>query len=302
MGGDEQALPDMEPGNPAGNRVHATQADAVHATGADAAGPIAPPLFAGLAEAHDVLHFVSTRQGGVSAAPYDTLNLGFHVGDDPDAVLENRRRLCRAVGISLDALTCARQCHGSTIAVVSARERGRGARDWDSALPQTDALVTDCPDVCVAVLVADCVPVLLLDPERRVVAAVHAGWRGTADRIAERTVTVMRDRLHCDPADILAGLGPAIDGPHYEVGPEVAGAVRRAMGASAASAITALPGGRARLDLAEANRLQLLAAGLRPEAIELSGVSTYLRTDAFYSARASSGRTGRFAVGICLGG
>ncbi|MFZ0251630.1 MAG: laccase domain-containing protein, partial [Acidimicrobiales bacterium] len=123
---------------------------------------------------------VTTRHGGRSVAPYDTLNLGLHVGDDPAAVVENRARAAGGFGASLDDLVFARQVHGATATVVGAEDRGRGTRSEDDALPHTDIVVTTSHRLTLAILVADCLPLALVDPAAGVLAAVHAGWRGTA--------------------------------------------------------------------------------------------------------------------------
>ena len=123
---------------------------------------------------------VTTRHGGMSVTPYDTLNLGLHVGDRPDAVVGNRARAAAAFGVGLDTLVFARQVHGASAALVGPDDRGRGTTAEDDAIPDTDILVTTTPGVTLVILVADCVPLALVDPDAGVLAAVHAGWRGTA--------------------------------------------------------------------------------------------------------------------------
>ncbi len=123
--------------------------------------------------------FVTTRHGGVSAGPYGTLNLGLHVGDTPADVVVNRRRVAAALGTDLGDFVFCQQAHGRRVAVVSGAERGRGALAVDDAIASTDALVTTDPGTVLAILVADCVPIILIDPQAQVLACVHAGWRGT---------------------------------------------------------------------------------------------------------------------------
>ena len=136
---------------------------------------------------------VTTRHGGGSAAPYDTLNLGLHVGDDPDTVVPTGGGRRPAFGVALDDLVFARQVHGATPAVVGPADRGRGTRTDDDAIPDTDILVTTSPRVTLAILVADCVPLALVDPEAGVLAVVHAGWRGTAAGAVGRAVLAMQE-------------------------------------------------------------------------------------------------------------
>ena len=172
---------------------------------------------------------------------------------------------------------------------------GRGAH----AIADVDALISDEPGVFPLLLFADCVPILLVDPRRPAVGLAHAGWQGTAGAIAARTVEAMAAEFGSDPADVVAGVGPAIGGCCYEVSDEVAGAVLAAT-PPGAEALRPGRGGRPHLDLAAANRAQLLAAGLRPECVELAEQCTSCRVDRFFSHRAEQGRAGRHAAIVGL--
>lgn len=248
------------------------------------------------------LHFVSTRTGGVSLPPYDTLNLGLHVGDDPEAVDRNRDRLCKALAIERSSLTFGRQTHGARVQLVASTMRGRGSRDERTAFEATDGLVTAAAGVCLGVLVADCVPVLMCDPTKGVIAALHAGWRGTAAAIVPRAVTTMTSRFGCAPREIRAALGPAIGADDYEVGPDVVAALKAAMPRHWRRAVreSAAPSVGPRLDLREANRLQLLECGVTQAHIEIAEESTYASRERYYSARRDGVQTGRFVAGIML--
>jgi hypothetical protein len=249
------------------------------------------PVFDGL----DVDVAVTTRTGGVSAGPYDSLNLSFSVADDPDAVLENRRRLAAAFDAEPGDFVFARQVHGSRAEVVAAADRGRGTLRLDDAIPGADALVTADPGTVLAILVGDCVPIVLYDPVAHVLACVHAGWRGTVARITEATLAAMAD-LGAWPERVLAGVGPAIAPDRYQVGDEVAAEVRRCFPAAQAAADQAAadqpasggtdgdgavgqvlrPDGTGRwlLDLWTANRLLLAAAGVPDAQIHVAAVGT----------------------------
>src|SRR5215467_13812055 len=172
---------------------------------------------------------VTTRGGGVSAGVYATLNLSFSVGDRPGNVVENRRRAAGAVGAGLDDLVFARQVHGAAVRVVTRADRGRGAAAPGDPVGDADALVTSEPGPVLAVLVADCVPVVLYDPRARVLACVHAGWRGTVARATGAAVAAM-ETLGARPADVRAGIGPAIGPDQYQVGADVADAARDELG------------------------------------------------------------------------
>jgi len=253
-------------------------------------------------DASGVTAAVTARDGGVSGGPYASLNLSLTVGDEPARVLENRRRLAAALGVSPDDFVFARQVHGAGVRVVSGADRGSGAYSVDDAMAGVDALVTVTPGVTLAIMTADCLPVVLHDPVAGVLACVHAGWRGTVAGVTAAAVTAMRE-LGSRPDDILAGLGPAIAGDRYQVGPDVHEAVVASFGAAAASFLTpdrrpgASPAGQDRwlLDLTAANRHALREAGVPGTRIHASPVPT--GTGDFFSDRAARpcGRLGLVA-------
>jgi polyphenol oxidase len=218
---------------------------------------------------------ITARAGGVSSGPYQSLNMSFAVGDERVSVVENRRRAAAAFGARLDEFVFARQVHGAGVRVVGAPDRGSGTLTPDDAIPDVDALVTTSPEVVLAILTADCVPVVLHDPVAGVLACVHSGWRGTVARVAAAAVSAMR-QLGSDPADIVAGIGPAIDPARYQVGPEVHAAVAEAFGPAAGSCIRPDTGkdGRWLLDLWAANRKVLSDAGLGEENIHVTSIPT----------------------------
>jgi YfiH family protein len=235
---------------------------------------------------------VTTRHGGVSRGPYESLNLGLHVGDDPAAVVENRRRAAASLGMTLGELVFARQSHGARVAVVGDADRGRGSSADDDALDDVDGLVTTDAGVGLVVQVADCVPIVLVDPEARVLGAVHAGWRGTVARVAAAAVDVMVAR-GARPGRILAGIGPAIEADRYQVGDEVEAAARETFGAAADEVVRPDRTGRWTFDLPAANRRVLSEAGLLADHIHLTGVGT--SRDDLFSDRAER-PCGRFAA------
>ena len=179
---------------------------------------------------------VTGRSGGTSSGPYATLNLSLSVGDDPGCVLENRRRLAAGFGASLDDFVFARQVHGAGVRVVGAADRGSGAFSLDDAIADADALVTATPGVVLAILTADCVPIVLHDPVAGVLGCVHAGWRGTVAGVSAAALAAMQ-ALGSRPADVIAGIGPAIAAARYQVGPDVHQAVTQAFGPAAAAFI-----------------------------------------------------------------
>jgi polyphenol oxidase len=211
---------------------------------------------------------VTTRECGVSTGPYRALNLGLHVGDDADAVVENRRRAAAALGATLDDLVFAHQVHGTRATVVGRTDAGRGARDAQEAVASSDALVTAEPGPVLVTLVADCSPVLLVDPEARVLATVHAGWRGAVAGAVHAALEAMAT-LGARPERTVAVVGPTVSPTVYVVGPEVEAAARAAFGAGSGEVLWA-HGDRWRFDVAGANRLQLHAAGVTEDRITVS--------------------------------
>ena len=256
--------------------------------------------FQNLSRQRGIAHFVSTRIGGLSFPPYKSLNLGFHVEDSSETVLKNRARLAANIGISLDNFTIAKQVHSGTVTTVTAEMRGDGAADLDTAVAATDAMITDIPSLCLTVLMADCVPVLCYDPQKRVVAAVHAGWRGTVKLAAQNTVDALTQKFNCQPTDILVGVGPSIGPCHYEVGPEVIAQVEDTFGSTEGYIDNTSPDGKGYFNLWEANKRQIVETGIPAQNIEVAEICTYCNAHLFFSERHQKGRTGRFGAGIML--
>ena len=256
--------------------------------------------FRNLSKQGGVNHFVSTRIGGFSPRPYESLNLGFHVNDDPGTVLKNRERLAANLKTSLSNFTFAKQIHTGTVTIVTKQMRGCGAADLNSAVEATDAMVTDVPRICLTVLMADCVPVLLLDPQKRLVAAVHAGWKGSLKSITRKTVEILKQEFNCDPAYLLVGIGPSIGPCHYQIGPEVISQVEDTFGNTDGYITNESADGKGYFDLWGANKRQLIETGIPPQNIEIAQMCTYCNVQLFFSARHQKGSTGRFGTGIML--
>ncbi|MFH1709474.1 MAG: peptidoglycan editing factor PgeF [bacterium] len=255
-------------------------------------------LFENLSHQKGILHFISTRNGGVSKPPFDTLNLSFNVSDDPKHVILNRKLLADAVGFKVESLTAAKQVHGSKVAIVPKNMRGKGAMDHISALDEVDAMVTNTPGILLMIQAADCVPLLFYDPKQKVIAAAHAGWRGTTLNMAHNTVSTMVKRYKSDPRHIYVGIGPSIGPCCYEVGHEV---VREAANnLKDASGLIKARDGKNYFDMWEANKRQLTALGIPESNIEVSKICTHCESDTFFSSRAGAGVTGRFGAGIML--
>ncbi|GAA3605231.1 peptidoglycan editing factor PgeF [Kineosporia mesophila] len=238
-------------------------------------------------DGHGVHAAVTTRNGGVSSGRYESLNLGLHVDDDPEAVRVNRERVAKAFGATADDLVFARQVHGAEVATVTSCDQ----------VIEADAMITTEPGPVLVIMVADCVPLVLFDPVRRVAAAVHAGWPGTVAGISTATVQELQAG-GSDPADLLVGIGPSISPDRYQVGADVEAKARQRFGDRAHEVIRPDGTGKWLFDLWRANIIQLTEAGVRPEAIELAALDTGPGTP-FFSHR-SQGPTGRFAALVQL--
>jgi len=236
--------------------------------------------------------------GGVSPEPYDSLNLSFHVPDDPANVLVNREILSQEAGFPLETLVTSQQVGGANVAVVTAGMKGRGSLDDASAIPSTDAMMTNVEGLNLMVLLADCVPVFLYDPEVKVVAIAHAGWRGTVENVTANTLAMMKHAFGCRPSDIVAGIGPSIGPCCYDIGPEVVERVKP-MYEDSSDVLGPTAGGKAYFDLWKANEIQLLRAGVRQANIEVARVCTKCNSELFFSERKQK-PTGRFGAAIGL--
>lgn len=233
------------------------------------------------------------RAGGGSAPPYDTLNLGLRVGDDLRRVLANRRRVATVLGLAGRPWALARQVHGAEVLRVTAGGLGAGPPEAKPPLGDADGLVTADPGVVLAVLTADCVPVLLADPGAGVVGAVHAGWRGLAAGVVEAGVAAMTE-LGADPGSCVGLVGPAAGGCCYEVGADV----REAVGSGHPAALATTRDGRPALDPAAGAAQALERAGIGQ--LRLARECTIDLAGRFFSHRRDHGRTGRQAGLIAL--
>ena len=239
-------------------------------------------------------HGFSTRAGGTSPPPFDSLNLGAKWGDHAAAVAENRRRLASAVGVA-GPIYVARQVHGAAVAVVRA-----GDAPAAIAAIEADALCSDDARVALGVFVADCVPALIVDPRSGAVAAVHAGWRGTVAGVLPAAVRALADHFGARAGDLRVALGPSIGACCFEVGADVVAAFTSALaGAPAAGGpgvVHVSPRGvpdKWHVDLRLANRLLLERAGVAPDAIDAAADCTHCDRPRFYSYRRDRDRTGQ---------
>jgi YfiH family protein len=237
-----------------------------------------------------VAHAIFTRHGGVSPAPYASLNMSVSTGDAREHVRENRGRAFRALDRAPESVADLWQVHSADVIVA---DTPNGPQDYKG---KADTLLTDQPAVTLFLRFADCVPILLYDPRRPAVGVVHAGWRGTLLKAAAAAVRAMTEHYGTRPAEVVAAIGPSIGPCHYAVGPEVVAQTRAAFGD--ADALLPRVNGGHHLDLWAANAQALSEAGV--EQIALGGVCTACRCEDFFSHRAAGGKTGRFGALIGL--
>ena len=236
--------------------------------------------------------FSTTRHGGCGEGKYASFNCTHYCEDNPEHVAKNREILCSLLPEQPVKLVIPRQTHTTNVRVVS-------DLTTEGELQDVDAVVTDLKGYCLCVSTADCVPVLLYDKEKKVIAAVHAGWRGTVGRIVEKTLELMKAEYRTKGEDIVACIGPSISLEAFEVGDEVYMAFAEA---GFDMNRIARKYEKWHLDLWEANRLQLLSQDVKEENIEVVGLCTYNHCDDFFSARRLGIKSGRILSGIILHG
>lgn len=234
---------------------------------------------------------IFTRHGGISPAPWASLNVGGSVGDDPTHVAENRLRSFRLMGRDPASIHDVWLVHSTDIVYADAPHL------LEKPSTKADILLTDNPEVTLFMRFGDCTPIFFHDPVKQVIGISHAGWMGTLKGVATETVQAMRNRYGCNPEDIIAGIGPTIGVDHYEVGPEVISQFVSAFGGDA-DRIIEVRNGSTYLDLWTANYIQLVNAGVRQ--VEISGICTACHLDDWFSHRAEKGKTGRFGALMAL--
>lgn len=240
-------------------------------------------------EYSNVKHAVTTRHGGVSPAPFDSLNLSSHVGDTTERVQENLDRLHHALGVDRKNTVDASQAQADKVAVVTETERG-------TRISGVDGLITNRRGVTLMLRFADCVPILLYDPEHKAIGIAHAGWRGTVSKVLTNTVLAMNEQFESRPDALLACIGPSIGPCCYEIGGDVQAKVESSFPETHELLLS--KNGSTHLNLWQANAVQLQALGVKH--IEIAGVCTADHTQDFYSWRREQANTGRFAALIGL--
>lgn len=243
---------------------------------------------------------VSTRLGGISSGSYGSLNLALHVGDDQQNVITNRRIFCKALGLDFSRLTTAQQVHADGVEVIKEQHAGKGSLVYDDSLPNTDALITNVPNIPIMLCYADCVPIIIADPVNRAVGVVHAGWKGTVALIVRKTIQAMQKEFGTAAKNCLAGIGPAIGPCCYQVDSVVVDKLIENF--SEWQTVVTACNGMWNLDLWKANRLQLEQCGIPELNIVSCNICTSCNRSLFYSYRADEKITGRLAAAVVIPG
>ena len=262
-----------------------------------------------------IVAFSSTRHGGCSKGSYAEFNINHYCGDSEEDIRQNRRALCQLLGITDDRLLMPHQVHETKVVKIDERFFALDDTERRNALKGVDALMTDLKGVCIGISTADCIPILLYDNEHHAVCAVHAGWRGTVQRIVVKAIEAMTAAYGTQPQQLMAQIGPSIHLDSFEVGDEVYEAFDQAgfemeliskkypssdSGSKFFTLHSSLLPFKWHIDLPECNRLQLITAGLSPQNIKVSHVCTYQQAADYFSARRLGIDSGCIFTGIML--
>ena len=247
-----------------------------------------------------VKHGFSTRKGGVSAGIFSSMNLNFKRGDDPDAVLENYRRMAAALNMRVEDMVLSDQTHTTNVRVITEEDRGKGIlkpQDYSDV----DGMITNVPGIVLVTSYADCVPLYFVDPVRKAIGLSHSGWKGTVGHIGQKTVWKMHEVYGSEPKDIVAAIGPSICQSCYEVCDDVAEAFRANFTADEAADILLDKGnGKYQLDLWKANWYVLTDAGILSEHLSVTDLCTACHPDLLWSHRKTNGQRGGLSAFLSL--
>ena len=245
-----------------------------------------------------VFHAISTRLSGYSEAPFDSLNLALHVGDNSEKVLQNRNKFIQSLGCQLKDIVTPNQVHGDKIFRVEEIHRGRGSQDYSDSIQETDALITNVHKLPLMLCFADCVPILFLDTKNLAVGLAHAGWKGTLNKIAAKTFLAMQKEFGTRADDCLVGIAPSIGVCCYEIGEEVRDTCKKSFPNN--PELIEERDNKFYLNLWAANSVQLQEVGLNKNNIDIAGECTCCKSSWYFSYRAAHGQTGRIAAVIGL--
>lgn len=238
-----------------------------------------------------VNHCFTTREGGVSEGIFSTMNVSFSRGDDKAAVMENYRRLAKAMNTDMDCFVFTDQTHTTNVRRVTAADAGKGlTRELDYS--DIDGLITNEPGLVLSTFFADCVPLYFVDPVRKAVGMSHSGWRGTVGRMGAVTIRAMETEYGTNPKDLICAIGPSICQDCYEVSGDVAEVFKKEFEGHASEILIEKENRKYQLDLWRANEIVLTDAGVREEYIAVTNICTCCNSQILFSHRASCGKRG----------
>jgi len=247
-----------------------------------------------------VKNLFTTRLGGVSKGIWESMNVSWSRGDEPEAVRENFRRAAEAMGITPDDIVCTQQTHTTNVRTVHACDKGKGVTkplDYQDV----DGLITNEKGICLAAFFADCVPLFFVDPVHHAIGLSHSGWRGTAAQMGAVTLNRMNEEFQTKPADTIAAVGPSICRDCYEVSEDVIDVFRTSYEERYWPELyKEKPGGKYQLDLWRACVITLLKAGIREENLSVANLCTCCNGELLFSHRASKGERGNLGAFLCL--
>ena len=252
-----------------------------------------------------IVHGFSTRLGGVSEGYLGSMNLSFSRGDNPENVLENYRRISKAIAFPVESIVTSDQTHTTNIRRVEKEDAGKGVMK-EKDYRDVDGLITNVPGLILGTFYADCVPLLFVDPVHHAIGCSHSGWRGTVGEMGKKTVEAMREAYGSRPEDIFAAIGPSICQACYEVGKDVAEpfeklfSQERYQDVSLKNILTEKVNGKYQLDLWRANEAILLGAGILKEHLSMTDICTCCNPGYLFSHRASKGKRGNLAAFLML--
>ena len=245
-----------------------------------------------------VRHIFSTKKGGVSPAPYGEMNMGFYTGDSRENVMKNYEILCNCVGIDTSHLVLSRQTHTNNVKVVNKSHCGTGYTK--ESFQDIDGLITNQSGVALVTQYADCTPLIFCDPVKKVIATSHSGWRGTVQEIGKVTIEKMKQEFNCNPADIIACIGPCIHSCCYEVDTPVYNEFKKLSYLNLDKIFKIKDNGKFMLDMVEANKQILLKSGIKEDNIDIADICTQCNCNTLHSHRATGGKRGTIGVIIEL--
>ncbi|WP_243126571.1 peptidoglycan editing factor PgeF [Clostridium sp. HBUAS56010] len=247
-----------------------------------------------------VKHGFSTKMGGVSQGKFATMNFTFTRGDNPEHVLENYRRMGKALDVNPERMVLSYQTHTTNVRQVTESDAGKGIVK-EREYKDVDGLITNVPGITLVTFYADCVPLYFLDPVHRAIGLSHSGWRGTVNRMGEVTVKKMKEAFGTEPEDLIACIGPSICKTCYEVGTEVAEEFKNGFQEKYwGDILEQKKNGKYLLDLWRANEIILLEAGLKKERIQVTDICTHCNSDYLFSHRTTGNERGNLAAFLCV--